>query len=412
MGEGMAAVQRMNLRDKRILTEAGIPYNIGLDTPSGFTKRREGIDSANAFGNMRRMLSYAGNKGMYFFKQADRLTRNATTLGAYYKAIADGKTHKQAIEYAKGINRRANFSYGAADAAGLFQWTAGTGFGELSLLFQKYPMKEWELMKSMMPIIGSSTKAEKARFWGAYFLMSGLAGIPAGEWLDWLIETLFGVKPSAAFKSVLFKEYGDTPFTRTVAYGIGANVGVDISRRVGMANMIPDSASMWGYLFGPAGNITERMIRSAASQDYTKAIKALSPAMGHLAEAVIHGYSTNSKGQINYMYNDVEKVLKSMGFRTVGESMDSDLRTAVYLDKQSRKDDRQKVMMEMVKKRIDGEALTPEDYKTLREQGITGAQFQKAVKAAKMTALQRTRAGMTKQQKKDFAGTLVMEEDE
>ena len=69
-------------------------------------------------------------------------------------------------------------------------------------------------------------------------------------------------------------------------------------------------------------------------------------------------------------------------------------------------------MMQMVKKRIDGEALTPEDYKTLREQGITGAQFQKAVKAAKMTALQRTRAGMTKQQKKDFAGTLVMEEDE
>ncbi len=412
LGEGMAAVQRMNLRDKRILTEAGIPYNIGLDTPSGFTKRREGIDSANAFGNMRRMLSYAGNKGMYFFKQADRLTRNATTLGAYYKAIADGKTHKQAIEYAKGINRRANFSYGAADAAGLFQWTAGTGFGELSLLFQKYPMKEWELMKSMMPIIGSSTKVEKARFWGAYFLMSGLAGIPAGEWLDWLIETLFGVKPSAAFKSVLFKEYGDTPFTRTVAYGIGANVGVDISRRVGMANMIPDSASMWGYLFGPAGNITERMIRSAASQDYTKAIKALSPVMGNLAEAVIHGYSTNNKGQINYMYNDVEKVLKSMGFRTVGESMDSDLRTAVYLDKQSRKNDRQKVMMEMVKKRIDGEALTSEDYKALREQGITGAQFQKAVKAAKMTALQRTRAGMTKQQKKDFAGTLVMEEDE
>ena len=41
---GMSALKNMSLSDKKILAEVGVPYNIGLDTPSGFSKRRSAIE--------------------------------------------------------------------------------------------------------------------------------------------------------------------------------------------------------------------------------------------------------------------------------------------------------------------------------------------------------------------------------
>lgn len=411
LGEGMYAYKRMNLRDKRILAETGILYDIGLDTASGFTKRRKllGGEGDSGLAKAYKFVAYYGDKGMYFFKKADEATRGIAALGAYYKGIEEGMSHKQAIAYAKKVNRDSNFDYGAADAPAIYQRLSGTGIGDLMLLFQKYPIKQFEFMQQMLPYFGSAKKAEKIRFWGAYFLMAGLAGIPLGDWLDELLAKVLGYKPTTAVKSYLFTEFGDNIGTRTLAYGVLSNLGVDVSRRIGMANLAPQGDSAWETALGPGLNILYRMAQSG-SDDWAKTIKAFNPSLGNMAEG-IRGYKTNNKNQINYIYGDMEKFFKAAGFRTTGESIASDLQSAVYLDKQQKKDARQKVLMEMVKKRIDGEALTPEDYKALREQGITGAQFQKAVKAAKMTALQRTRAGMTKQQKKDFAGTIVMEDE-
>lgn len=412
LGEGMYAYKRMNLRDKRILAETGILYDIGLDTASGFTKRRKllGGEGDSGLAKAYKFVSYYGDKGMYFFKKADEATRGIAALGAYYKGIEDGMSHKQAIAYAKKVNRDSNFDYGAADAPAIYQRLSGTGIGDLMLLFQKYPIKQFEFMQQMLPYFGSAKKAEKIRFWGAYFLMAGLAGIPLGDWLDELLAKVLGYKPTTAVKSYLFTEFGDNIGTRTLAYGVLSNLGVDISRRIGMANLAPQGDSVWETALGPGLNILYRMAQSG-SDDWAKTIKAFNPSLGNMAEG-IRGYKTNSKNQINYIYGDMEKFFKAAGFRTTGESIASDIQSAVYLDKQQKKDARQKLMMEMVKKRVDGEVLTTEDYKALREQGITSAQFKKAVKEAKMTALQRTRARMTKQQKKDFAGTLVMEEDE
>lgn len=412
LGEGMYAYKRMNLRDKRILAETGILYDIGLDTASGFTKRRKllGGEGDSGLAKAYKFVAYYGDKGMYFFKKADEATRGIAALGAYYKGIEDGMSHKQAIAYAKKVNRDSNFDYGAADAPAIYQRLSGTGIGDLMLLFQKYPIKQFEFMQQMLPYFGSAKKAEKIRFWGAYFLMAGLAGIPLGDWLDELLAKVLGYKPTTAVKSYLFTEFGDNIGTRTLAYGALSNLGVDVSRRIGMANLAPQGDSVWETALGPGLNILYRMAQSG-SDDWAKTIKAFNPSLGNMAEG-IRGYKTNSKNQINYIYGDMEKFFKAAGFRTTGESIAGDLQSAVYLDKQQKKDARQKVLMEMVKKRLDGETLTNEDYKALREQKITPEQLKKAVSDAKMTALQRTRAGMTKQQKKDFAGTIVMEDDE
>lgn len=411
-GTGMQAAKRMNMTDRKILAEAGVPYNIGLDTPSGFSKRRNAIEGRkeSSFQQIKAYVNAAGEKGMFLFKKADEITRKVTTLGAYYQAIDEGKTHKQAIAYAKKINREANFDYGAADAPGVNQMISGTVFGDLALLFQKYPMKEWELMRSLIPYFGKGTKAQKARFWATYFLMAGFAGLPGGDWLDELLEKWLGYKPSTVLKEELFKHMGDTPVTRTIIYGIFSNLGIDISRRVGMGGMFPDSDSLLGYALGPAGSVAWNGINSAASGDYIKATKALNPALGNIAEAV-RGYSTNSKGQVSYKYKGTERYLKTMGFRPVGQSVEADMTSALYTDKQRSKDARQKLLMEAARKRADGIKLTDEELTKLRKAGVTGSQLRKAVKDMQMSTSERMKQTLNKKQKKEFAGNPLLDDD-
>lgn len=409
---GMQAAKRMSMTDRKVLAEAGVPYNIGLDTPSGFSKRRNAIEGRkeSSFQQIKDYVNAAGEKGMFLFKKADEITRKVTTLGAYYQAIDEGKTHKQAIAYAKKINREANFDYGAADAPGVNQMISGTVFGDLALLFQKYPMKEWELMRSLIPYFGKGTKAQKARFWATYFLMAGFAGLPGGDWLDELLEKWLGYKPSTVLKEELFKHMGDTPVTRTIIYGIFSNLGIDISRRVGMGGMFPDSDSLLGYALGPAGSVAWNGINSAASGDYIKATKALNPALGNIAEAV-RGYSTNSKGQVSYKYKGTERYLKSMGFRPVGQSVEADMTSALYTDKQRSKDARQKLLMEAARKRADGIKLTDEELTKLRKAGVTDSQLRKAVKDMQMSTSERMKQTLNKKQKKEFAGNPLLDDD-
>ena len=401
---GMSALKNMSLSDKKILAEVGVPYNIGLDTPSGFSKRRSAIEGKRqGFERLRSMVSKAGDKGMYLFKKADELTRAVAVLGAYNEAIKDkGMSHKQAIAYARRINREANFDYGSSDAPGIYQMLSGTVLGDLALLFQKYPMKEWELMMSLMPYFGKGTKAQKARFWATYLLMAGFAGLPGGDWLDEFLEKILGYKPSSVLKMKLFKNLGDNPVSRTLVYGIFSNLGVDISRRIGMSGMFPDSDSLLGYLTGPAGSVIPGSIANAMSGDYIKAMKTINPAIGNIAEA-LRGYSTNSKGQVSYKYEGTERYLKGMGFKPVGQSLASDMSSATYAEKTRTKDKKQKLLMDAARKRADGERLTAAEMTELRKNGITGAQLKKAVGDLTLTTAERAQKYMSKQQKKDFA---------
>lgn len=401
---GMSALKNMSLSDKKILAEVGVPYNIGLDTPSGFSKRRSAIEGKRqGFERLRSMVSKAGDKGMYFFKKADEITRAVAVLGAYNEAIKDkGMSHKQAIAYARRINREANFDYGSSDAPGIYQMLSGTVLGDLALLFQKYPMKEWELMTSLMPYFGKGTKAQKARFWATYLLMAGFAGLPGGDWLDEFLEKILGYKPSSVLKMELFKNLGDNPVSRTLVYGIFSNLGVDISRRVGMSGMFPDSDSLLGYLTGPAGSVIPGSIANAMSGDYIKAMKTINPAIGNISEA-LRGYSTNSKGQVSYKYEGTERYLKGMGFKPVGQSLAADMSSATYAEKTRTKDKKQKLLMNAARKRADGEKLTTAEMTELRKNGITGAQLKKAVGDLTLTTAERAQKYMSKQQKKDFA---------
>ncbi len=414
-GNGIAAMKRMNTRDKRVIIETGVTGNVSMDTVGGFTgNRTKGSDwrkkrATTPLGTFFRAYNDIADKSMVLFKKTDTITRMVTTLGAYYEGINRGMSHKQAIAFANEVNIKANFDYGAADAPGMFRKLSGTVIGDLALMFRKYPIKELEMMAELAPWSKRSTRAQKARFWGTYFMLAGLLGFPGADYLDdWLKEWL-GYKPSVLAKAWLFKNFGDNPFTRSVVYGIaGGTVGVDVSRRVGLADVIPNEASIWANLSGPTGSTIAQLIQAAASGEGTAIIKAWSPALGHTLEAV-QGYRINTRGQIAARYEGLDRALKLAGFRPVEEAITTDMQSAVYAERTRTKDAKAKVLRDMAEKRVNGEQLDRDDYELMREHKITGEQLQNAVRKMQMTNKERIKSSLTKSDKR-FAKDTPLDE--
>ena len=134
----------LTFREKRILAETGVLADIGLDTATGYDKNRS---AAGRISSMSAHFDSLLDKGLYFFQAADSMCRIATTLTAYEKSIAEGKTKAEAIEYAKEINRKSNFDYGVNDAPNVFRRSSAVG--KIILQFYKYPIKMFEVLKDM-----------------------------------------------------------------------------------------------------------------------------------------------------------------------------------------------------------------------------------------------------------------------
>lgn len=413
-GKGIAAMQRMNTLDKRVIIETGVRDNIGMDSSGGFSAdRRGGSDwrkkkATTALGKFWQAYNDIADKSMILFKKADTITRLSTTLGAYYYGIDQGMSHKQAIAFARDINNKANFDYGAADAPGAFRKLSGTIVGDLFLMFRKYPVKELEMMAEMAPWSNRSTMAQKARFWGTYFMLAGLFGFPGADYLDELLEQLLGYKPSVLAKAWLFKTFGDSKLTRALAYGMGGAAGVDVSRRVGLADVVPSEDSLWKLVGGPTGSTITQFVTAAANGDGAGVVKAWSPALGHAVDAW-RGYRTNTKGQVAARYEGLDRVLKATGFRPVEEAITGDMQSAVYAERTRYRNERAAVMRRVAEKQLNGEQLTKEDYDDLRRLKVTGKQLMDARRKMGMTNKERIQDSLTRRDRENFAGTPLDE---
>ena len=175
-------------KELRILVETGVLNDIGLDSGSGYDQARAHIRRANSIGGkINNAIDAAGNASMIFFREADAICRRGTVLAAYELA-RKGKapqhkgymmSHDEAIAYAKDVNRRANFDYSVADAANIFR--RGSIVSQLALQFKKYGFKELEVMADFSPWSNKTSLAQKAMFWGMYFMLAGLLNITKAE---------------------------------------------------------------------------------------------------------------------------------------------------------------------------------------------------------------------------------------
>lgn len=342
----------MNNKDselgKLLWKDLGLDYQIGMDVASGYSNAE-----VNNLASLRGFAGRLAGKSMYLFRQSDAFARGVTLLTAYNKALDEGKSKAEAIEYAKEINDKVNFDYSVADEPAIFR-----AFGPISkvlLQFKKYPVKQLELFQDFYldgRELGLNRKQAALRtlkYMAPYMAMSGMMGIPfislAGGLLSALVATATGDDDwdwEKKIKQYMITEFGeDSPITQWWLYGAGSFIGLNLGGRVGVGDFLgSDSYNSADGLLGLAvnqttlGSTVQQVSKQLSYRNYAEALKAINPTMGNIALAY-KGEVRTTRGRMKYQYqNMAERMWRAIGFTPLNETLAGDLASNEYAEKQ------------------------------------------------------------------------------
>lgn len=389
---GLKRALHPNATDKKILVASGVSEESGLALDSIGHIKAEGTALSKAGNVVNRVNDFL----MKPFTFAEKTIRKATILAAYYKAIGDGLSKGEAIQYARNINRKVNFDYSVADAPRIFRALQGTVIGDMALQFQKYGVKEMEVISDFLPFIGNTTAKQKLEFFIPYLLVSGIwNAFPFEDALLSLLKLLGFDDPEKEAKRAMMEWAGNNPDRKALVnvanYGAGSLVGVDISQRVGLKGAVPETSNI--VTGGPLGSTTVQLAKAVLNGDTNGAMKAISPAAGNIYGAVA-GYNTDSKGRKTVDYDTRDRIARGLGFRTIREANATDAQGIIYNYKEQKKDERAKVKAEYLKD------PSSSNRQKLKEMGYSSKEI-KALKDDKQsTRVERSQTGLSKEDKK------------
>ena len=424
--KGLRRALNPSAMDEKIIEASGLLDDINMaDDNGGYTQRRggkvRGIYSA---------LKKGGEWTLIPFQKADTLMRKAAVLGAYYQGVEQKgmKTARgdelsaEAIAYAQEINDDANFDYSSANAPGMFR--AGSVVTQQLFQFQKYPIMQFEFMYN---ILKNGTRGQKVRFFVPYVLFAGIgASIPFGGLLNQIFSGLFGLAAgdddkdfAQEVKAEVLRWAGKDPVKKAIAetaiYGILApTFGIDISGRIGMSNAF--SGEFYGekpksvggmavqQLGGPAFNSLMNLRAQMAQGNPIEALKAVSPALGNIAQAAV-GESRTTRHRVNARYDTAyDKLVHALGFRSVEESKNAFIMNYEYEQKGKAAQIKREAIQDYIADPSD------ENRRTINALGITDKQIKAAQAQQEHTALERAREGRPKTSGKSGASRRRKEE--
>ena len=387
--------------DIRILKSAGADEEVGLafdgvgKVPLERTKYSK---TAETIENIREKL-------MLPFTAAERTIRRATILAAYYDYVEKNKgrikdpgdLRRLALEHANEINRKVNFDYSVTDAPRIFRAVQGTVIGDVALQFQKYGVKELEVIADFLPIIGKNTStAQKVKFFVPYLLVGGLwNAFPFEDAILALLGMLFGIDdPEKEVKKAMIGWAGKDPTKKAIVdvanYGAGSIVGMDISQRVGLKGVVPETSNITQG--GPFGSTAVQLAKAIVNGDMNGGLKAVSPFAGNVYGAYV-GYNTDSKGRKTVDYDGWDRAMRAAGFRTVKEAHATDAQAIVYNYKQSKKADREKA------KEAYFDDPSDKNYQKLRDLGYSKTDIKGFKNSKNTTRAERAESGLSKDDK-------------
>lgn len=389
---GLKRALHPNATDKKILVASGVSEESGLALDSVGHINAEGTALSKAGNIVNRVNDFL----MKPFTFAEKTIRKATILAAYYKAIGDGLSKGEAIQYARDINRKVNFDYSVADAPRIFRALQGTVIGDMALQFQKYGVKEMEVISDFLPVLGNTTAKQKLEFFLPYLLVSGIwNAFPFEDALLSLLK-LFGFDdPEKEAKRAMMEWAGNNPDRKALVnvanYGAGSLAGVDISQRVGLKGVVPETSNI--VTGGPLGSTTVQLAKAVLNGDTNGAMKAVSPALGNVYGAVA-GYNTDSKGRKTVDYDTHDRIARGLGFRTVKEANATDAQGIIYNYKEQKKNDRAKAKSEYLKD------PSSSNRQKLKEMGYSAKEIKALKDDKKSTRVERSQTGLSKEDKK------------
>lgn len=398
--------------DKKILEESGIMDNINMSSDAGGYTQNRRYDKIKENKLYKWLITPA------LFEKCDLQMRQVAVLGAYYQGIEkkgmkipNGKEiSPEAIEYAKEINREANFDYSAANTPELIR--RGSVLTQQMFQFQKYPIMQFEFFWDN---VVHGTNSQRIRFLVPYMLATGIAGcIPFGELLNALLSKLFGGfldddDLAKKAKAEMMKWAGKDPFLQgvvtTVTSGLlPAVTGIDISSRAGMQNFFsgeyygnkPDSSagaiaqSLTGATVSSIGNMFGQLFTG----NEIEAIKALFPGIGNIIQGLM-GETHTTHHRVASVYNTCyEQILHGLGFRHINESNTQFINSYLYEQSKNDKEHRKDLM----DKALDNP--TSENMDNLKVNGITDKQLKNYKKSRDKSSMERALGDETKKPKK------------
>lgn len=406
--KGLLRALHPSALDEKIIEASGLLEDINLAADNGGYSQRRGGRAGTVYQKAKQF----GEWTLTPFQKADTLMRKAAVLGAYYQGVEKKGMEKapgdelsaKAIAYAQQINDDANFDYSAANAPGMLR--AGSVITQQLFQFQKYPIMQFEFMYN---ILKNGTRGQKVRMLVPYVLFCGIGGsIPFGELFNQLFSFLFGIATgddediARDIKAEILRWAGKDPVKKSVAetalYGVLApTFGLDISGRIGMSNAFsgefygqkPDSVSgvVAQQLGGPMAATAINMLHQAHEGNPIEALKAVSPALGNIAQAYV-GVSRTTHHRVNTRYDSAyDKIAHALGFRSVEESTNAFVTNYDYEMRTKDKHTKQDAIQSYIDDPSDA------NRRTLNALGITDRQVKEAQIQQERTAKERAKNG-------------------
>jgi len=380
------------MHELRILHETGVFNDIGLDSGSGYDQMRGGAPSigtgkfARALSTANRAMDFAGQKSMTFFREADAICRRGTVLAAYEKARKQGKTHAEAIAFAKEVNYKANFQYGVQDAPNVFR--RGSIISQLLLQFKKYGFKELEVMSDFSPWSKTTSRKQKVMFWAMYAMLCGAMGVPALDWLDEIFGEKTGFYLKDEIQKLVISNVGNKRIAAAILYGAPALANMNISNRAGLSDVIPTSL---GNLFaGPAASKLVRFAQDFGGGNWANALRDVSPGLYNLY-AGYSGEARGKRGRLNDRYDTAwDRILRAVGYKSVEESVPVDMQRIISRDKAARTKEKQAAQDAYI------ESPTSENKARLKELGVNPKTVTKEAQKKQQTREQRMESTVPK----------------
>jgi len=382
--QGLKMATRLTPTDRGILKQIGVDTQLGLESGAGYSKA----------GQMGKLFQ----NSLVLFKGVDTFLRRTSGLGAYHKAISEGKTRQQALEYAKQIIDQTQFNYSIAEAPAFIRRSGPVG--QVLFQFKKYPIKQLEFITQLKG-------AENVRFWIPFALISGYYAMPGFELLKSSVKSMFNVDIDLEVKKHLMDWASDDPtkqkIAKTIMYGITSNAGVDISRRIGAGDYVP---SQGRDFMGPTVSTVVNAAQLAAKKEWVEMLRAISPAAGNLALMLeTDGKISDpwNRGRLKAKLKPEEKAMKALGFTTSGEAIERDKSKAIVYSEQRRKESEQKAIDGFIKTvQSKDRAAALNQVKALEKMGITPQRVMDEMKKKKMLPTQRAITNVPKKEVKEY----------
>lgn len=398
--------------------DLGLEAQIGIDVAGGYSKTE-----VNGLASLTGRLSKLAGGSMYLFRLSDTYTRAVTLLTAYNKALDEGMTKQEAIEYAKEINDKVNFDYSTADSPGIFR-----AFGPLSkvlLQFKKYPVKQIELFMDIFNdgrAAGLNRKQSALRlmkYTAPYMAFSGMMGIPfiglAGGILSAIMSAATGDDDwdwQQKIKQYMVETFGaDNPLTLWWLYGAGSFIGINVGSRVGVGDFMGienREKSPIDSILGmtTATSTVAQTTKQLGYGNYAEAVKAVSPSAGNILIG-LKGEVHTTRGRMKYQYqNAYEQALRMIGFNPLNETMAGDIASNDYANKQAEKRAKDDAIDAFI------EEPTAENAAKLNELGVTPKSIKTEMARRKMNRAElnkiaeeekAAKAKKSKQKKKQYS---------